>query len=87
MSQKTFGPLGNSHYDEYVDLIHQSGRRLVSMVNDILDLSRIESGEYTLNLEQVDLRELIGAACKRCAPPLTGATNCLPPMSSACLTG
>jgi len=68
MSQKTFGALGDAHYEEYVDLIHQSGRRLVSMVNDILDLSRIESGEYTLDIEPVDLRQLLDAACKRCVP-------------------
>jgi len=68
MSQQTFGPLGEAHYEEYVDLIHQSGRRLVSMVNDILDLSRIESGEYTLDLEEVDLRQVFEAARKRCAP-------------------
>lgn len=67
MAQKIFGPLGDPHYEQYADLIHQSGRRLVTMVNDILDLSRIESGEYTLTEEVLDMRAVFESSCQRCA--------------------
>tara|TARA_R110002153_G_scaffold87317_3_gene216047 strand:- start:15394 stop:17277 length:1884 start_codon:yes stop_codon:yes gene_type:complete len=45
---------------EYVGLIHQSGQHLLSVINSMLDLSRIEVGRYDLNLETFDIREAIG---------------------------
>ena len=59
MRQKAFGPLANEHYEEYVEDIHSSGSLLVSLVNDVLDLSKIEAGKYTLLEESISLSALV----------------------------
>jgi signal transduction histidine kinase len=59
MQQKTFGPLGDKRYDQYVTDIHDSGSLLVSLINDILDLSKIESGKYELKLVALDVQSVI----------------------------
>ena len=55
MKTKAFGPLGDPHYDEYADDIYNSGMLLVSMINDVLDLSKIEAGKYELEEKTVDV--------------------------------
>ncbi len=54
-----FGPLGNAQYRDYVRDIHGSGQHLLAIINDILDLSRIEAGMTTLSESEVDLQILI----------------------------
>ena len=46
---------------DYSGLIEQAGRHLLDIISDILDISKIESGRFELDLEQVSVRELIGA--------------------------
>jgi signal transduction histidine kinase len=46
---RIFGPLGDARYDEYVDHIHGSGAHLLAVINDILDISKIEFGKLTLD--------------------------------------
>ena len=53
-----FGPIGNERYREYVKDIHAAGTHLVSMLNDLLDMSRIETGQIELNFVNVNLNEL-----------------------------
>ncbi len=55
MHQGLFGPLGNARYDEYVSSIQQSGQHLLSLINDILDMSRIEAGRVELNEDRIDV--------------------------------
>ena len=50
MQRGSFGPLGHKRYDEYVGDIHTSGRHLLEMVNDILDLTKAEAGKLDLIL-------------------------------------
>jgi PAS domain S-box-containing protein len=53
-----FGPIGNERYREYVKDIHAAGTHLVSMLNDLLDLSRIETGQVELAFADVNLNQL-----------------------------
>jgi signal transduction histidine kinase len=64
MLDATFGPLGDSRYREYVKDINSSGQHLLTLINEILDLSRIEAGKRELSESKVDLRGLI-ASCLR----------------------
>lgn len=66
MRQRAFGPLGDKHYEEYSEDIHSSGTLLVSLINDVLDLSKVEAGKYVLDekplsigaLAQVSVRQI-----------------------------
>ncbi len=59
MHQGLFGPLGNTRYAEYVASIQQSGQHLLSLINDILDMSRIEAGRVELNEDRIDIGMLL----------------------------
>ena len=59
MQCELLGPLGNQRYESYVTDIHDSGRHLLSLVNDILDLARIESGKLDLGDEIVSVPEIV----------------------------
>jgi PAS domain S-box-containing protein len=55
------GPVGNEKYTEYADDIMSSGQHLLDIISDILDLSRIDAGQATLEFEEVDLRDIVDA--------------------------
>ncbi len=55
MRQKILGPLGNSRYEEYADIIYNSGQHLLDLISDMLDMAKIEAGKLKLNFEKVDL--------------------------------
>ena len=55
MAGQIVGPISNPKYREYADNILASGHHLLDLINDLLDLSRIESGRYQLALEPVDV--------------------------------
>ncbi len=59
MRSRILGELGHDQYADYVEDIHQSGQHLLAIVNDVLDLSKIEAGRMVLHVEPVDLTELI----------------------------
>ncbi len=58
MSTEVLGSLNNPTYKEYADDIHRSGQHLLNLINEILDLSRIEAGRYELNEEAVHVVEI-----------------------------
>jgi signal transduction histidine kinase len=62
MNGELMGPLGSSVYKEYAGDIHESGRHLLAIINDILDLSRVEAGQTTLNESTIEIQKLV-AAC------------------------
>ena len=58
MSTEVLGPLNNPTYKEYTSDIHRSGQHLLNLINEILDLSRIEAGKYDLSEESVHLVDI-----------------------------
>ncbi|WP_026988000.1 MHYT domain-containing protein [Fodinicurvata fenggangensis] len=56
---QAFGPLPNERYLEYADDIYNSGSQLLAIINDILDISRIEAGQLDLNEETLQAQELV----------------------------
>lgn len=58
MSGEVLGPLPNPTYKEYAADIHRSGQHLLNLINEILDLSRIEAGRYDLSEEALSLLEI-----------------------------
>ena len=58
ISQQYFGPIGEK-YQEYAKDIHSSGELLLSLVNDILDLSAIESGKQSLSKENISITDVV----------------------------
>jgi PAS domain S-box-containing protein len=53
-----FGPIGNERYREYVKDMHAAGAHLVALLNDLVDLSRIEGGKSELNFANISLNAL-----------------------------
>ena len=64
MQQEMFGPIGESRYLDYARDISRSGEHLLDLINDILDLSRIESGEWELDDRIFDASD-IARECSR----------------------
>jgi cell cycle sensor histidine kinase DivJ len=71
-----FGKLENDRQREYVQLIRQSGAHLLSVVNAMLDMSKIEAGRYELMLEHFVIGEAVSECdrCRRCRPPARART-------------
>ena len=64
MVGEMFGPLGDRRYKEYCADILASGQHLLALINDILDMSKIEAGKMMLHLETVDVAELAEEAVR-----------------------
>src|SRR5690606_5159465 len=61
--EQTAGPL-NEKQERYVKTINESGSHLLSLINDILDLARIEAGQIVLNIDEVDLHQVCQASLR-----------------------
>jgi len=59
MEQGRLGPIGNIKYEGYVHDIHESGTLLLSLINDLLDLSKAESGRIELDPDAVEIRPIV----------------------------
>lgn len=64
LERELFGPVGNPRYLEYATDIHDSGVHLLNLINDILDLSKIEAGHFTLHEDETNLTDVIASACR-----------------------
>jgi two-component system cell cycle sensor histidine kinase PleC len=64
LKSELLGPLNVPQYKEYAGDIHRSGQHLLNLINELLDLSRIEAGKYELNEEAVSLVD-IAEDCRR----------------------
>ena len=64
MESGMFGPLGADKYMEYCRDIHHSGQFLLDVINDVLDMSKIEAGRIKLNPEDIGLDQLLAEALR-----------------------
>jgi two-component system cell cycle sensor histidine kinase PleC len=56
------GPLGTPRYGEYAGLIVTSGEHLLAVINDILDIAKIEAGKFEIHPQPVDVRDAVGSS-------------------------
>jgi signal transduction histidine kinase len=63
MRQRLFGPLSD-RYADYAELVHESGAHLLELINDVLDMSKIEAARFELAREMFDAREAFTAALR-----------------------
>ena len=68
MESGMFGPLGTEKYQEYCQDIRESGRYLLDVINDILDMSKIEAGRIRLDLENLKLDNILTDAMRVVTP-------------------
>lgn len=61
MISERFGALGNERYGEYMKDIRASGERVIAIIDDLLELSRIETGKLDLNFANLNLNDLVEA--------------------------
>ena len=61
------GPVSNPKYLDYAGDIHRSGLHLLALVNDILDLSKVEAGGYEMHVEEIDLHAVVERSIKMVA--------------------
>lgn len=61
MLEERFGPVGNDRYKEYLKDVHASGSHVISLVNDLLDLAKIEAGRLELSFTGVGLNDLVSS--------------------------
>jgi cell cycle sensor histidine kinase DivJ len=63
LNRELFGTLGEARYRDYARLIHESGEHLLNMVNDILDMSKIEAGKFKIVKEPFNVGALVKSCC------------------------
>ncbi len=71
MLEERFGPVGNARYKDYLRDIHSSGGHVISLVNDLLDLAKIEAGRMELEFQSVDVNDIV----RSCVSLLQGQAN------------
>ena len=72
MENNIYGPLGNERYDTYAKDIGESGRYLLDVISDILDMSSLEAGRFKLDRKQVPIADIIDQSVAIITPIATG---------------
>ncbi len=62
IESQMLGPIFNEKYLEYASSIKESGEHLLDLISDILDMSKIEAGKHTLDLEEINIKDIIDRA-------------------------
>jgi signal transduction histidine kinase len=73
MVREIFGPLGDHRYRDYAQDIHSSGSHLLSIVNEVLDLSKLAAGKLELVEGWINVREIVHSACRLIRPRIDRA--------------
>lgn len=73
MGEEMFGPIGTETYRGYITDIHGSAKHLLEIISEILDMSRIEAGQYQIEEEEIALRPLVEDTVAMVAPLLRNA--------------
>jgi PAS domain S-box-containing protein len=73
MQRETFGPLGSARYRTYCADIHNAGTHLLSVINDVLDVAKIEAGRLLAHDEDVDIAAVILACVQMVRERASGA--------------
>jgi PAS domain S-box-containing protein len=71
--QRTFGAISEQRYEGYIDDIHKSGEHLLSLINDVLDMAKIEAGKLELHRVPLDLHQAAERALLFVAPQANAA--------------
>jgi len=64
MQTETFGPLGHAKYSEYMNDIHFAATHLLEIINDVLDMSKIEAGKFELIEQSIDIDNLFNSVMR-----------------------
>jgi two-component system, cell cycle sensor histidine kinase PleC len=64
MVQQLYGPMGDKRYQAYATDILESGRHLLELINDVLDMAKVEAGKFKIYPKPMDLQETIGQAMR-----------------------
>jgi two-component system cell cycle sensor histidine kinase PleC len=68
IAQECFGPTGSPRYKEYAGDIHSSGAHLLSLINDLLDVAKIEAGKMDIDPNPLEARKTLEGALKIMVP-------------------
>ena len=86
MATQVLGPVGNGKYLEYAADIRTSGQHLLAIINNVLDLSKVEAGRFELHEEEVHLASVIASGLKLIRPLANDGAITLKPDIGAELT-
>ncbi len=75
MMEERFGPIGNDRYKDYLKDIRTSGSHIMSLINDLLDLSKIEAGKLDLKFSAVSTNDVINECVALMQPQATGSVS------------
>jgi len=64
ISRELYGPINDPRYRDHADMVHKSGLRLLKLVNDVLDIARLEAGAMDLDLRPEDPRGAVEEAAR-----------------------
>jgi len=74
LKTEMFGPLANDRYKEYAGIIHDSGNRLLGLINDLLDMAKLDAGKLEMHFGSVEVLKVI-VDCVRGVEPLAKQSN------------
>jgi signal transduction histidine kinase len=74
LKTEMFGPLANDRYREYAGIIHESGGRLLGLINDILDMAKLDAGKLEMRFGSVEVLKVI-VDCVRGVEPLAAQSR------------